>query len=296
MPGGQIPKKQMHPKWKLRKQVDLLGLVSTRSTNVDRSRREHEENIKRQQKRRAAARDIVSYIGYDAIYKDGIAQVEEGLYSQTIEFSDITYQSARQENQQNIFAVLSSLYNYFGADCSVQLTIANVPVPDSEIGCKKFFSIDDEICAPYAREYNKILNDKMREGASNLIRHRYITYMVGARSADEAAPRLSRIKGDVIDTLMRIRCDAHALIGEERVRVIQSQIRPHSPFVFSYNKLSHASTLCTKDFIAPALLDFAPDGRADIFKVDEVHGCVLSIRTFVRFFGNEVSRQAPRCL
>ena len=82
-----------------------------------------EEKLKRQKKARAQAGEIASYIGYDAIYKDGIAQVEEGLFSQTIEFSDISYQSARRENQQNIFTVLSSLYNYFGADSCVQLTI-----------------------------------------------------------------------------------------------------------------------------------------------------------------------------
>ena len=92
------------------------------SSKSDRSKKAHEEKLKRQKKARASAGDIASFIGYDAVYKDGIAQVEEGLFSQTIEFSDISYQSARRENQQNIFTVLSSLYNYFGADsCSSPL-------------------------------------------------------------------------------------------------------------------------------------------------------------------------------
>jgi len=33
-----------------------------------------------------SAKDVASYIGYDALYHDGIAQVEEGLFSSTIAF------------------------------------------------------------------------------------------------------------------------------------------------------------------------------------------------------------------
>ena len=102
------------------KRKSALGLLFGKTTNADRSKKEHEEKVKAQQKQRAQARDIAAYIGYDAIYQDGIAQVEQGLFSQTIEISDISYQSARRESQQNIFTVLSSLYNYFGADSCVQ--------------------------------------------------------------------------------------------------------------------------------------------------------------------------------
>lgn len=262
------------------KKSNALGLILGRATNADKSKKAHKEKVRRQQKARAKARDISSFIGYDALYKDGIAQVEEGLFSQTVELSDISYQSARRESQQNIFTVLSSLYNYFGADSSVQLTIANVPIPQDEIGRKRFFPEGDPDTREYAREYNRILNDKMREGVSNLTRHRYLTYMVGANDVDEAAPKLSRIRGDVADTLGRIRCDTHALNGEERLAAIQSQLRPKSDFTFSWDKISPKSNVRTKDLIAPALIDFKPLGRADVFRVDETFGCVLSIRTF----------------
>ena len=82
-------------------QSSLLRQLTGMSSKSDRSKKAHEEKLKRQKKARASAGDIASFIGYDAVYKDGIAQVEEGLFSQTIEFSDISYQSARRENQQN---------------------------------------------------------------------------------------------------------------------------------------------------------------------------------------------------
>lgn len=40
---------------------------------------------------RRAARDVYSAIGYDLMYPDGIVQVEEGLFSQTMAFEDISY-------------------------------------------------------------------------------------------------------------------------------------------------------------------------------------------------------------
>ena len=170
-------------------QSSLLRQLTGMSSKSDRSKKAHEEKLKRQKKARASAGDIASFIGYDAVYKDGIAQVEEGLFSQTIEFSDISYQSARRENQQNIFTVLSSLYNYFGADSCVQLTIANVPIPEEEIGKKRFFKASDPDTEKYAKEYNQILNDKMREGVSNLTRHRYLTYNTVLRNFPLFCPK-----------------------------------------------------------------------------------------------------------
>lgn len=271
--------KQNKPK-AAKSRSSLLGLLFGKATKSDASKKEHEEKVARQQKMRAKAADVSSFIGYDAIYKDGIAQVEEGLFSQTIEFSDISYQSARRESQENIFTVLSSLYNYFGADSSIQLTIANVPIPASEIGRKRFFDTTDADTEKYAKEYNRILNDKMREGFSNLTRHRYLTYLVGADDVEAAIPKLSRIKGDVADTLSRIRCDAWVLNGTERLRAIHSQLRPNSDFMFSWDKVNPKSNTRTKDLIAPALIDFKPQGRSDIFKVDETYGCVLCVRSF----------------
>ena len=267
-------------KKQLQARPGVLSLLLGGAAKSDRSKKANEEKAKNQKRARRAAKDVLKYVGYDAIYKDGIAQVEEGLFSQTIEFSDISYQSARKENQENVFTVLSSLYNYFGADTRFQLTIANIPIPEREIGKRVFFEHGDEATEKYVDEYNRILNDKMREGFSNLERHRYLTYLVSADDVDGAVPKLSRIKGDCIQTLSRVRCQAHSLNGEERLRALQSQLRPKSDFTFSWDKLSHSPKLRTKDLIAPMMIDFKPEGRADAFRVDDVYCQVLIIKSF----------------
>lgn len=57
----------------------------------------------------------------------------------------------------------------------------------------------------------------------------------------------------------------------ERLRVIDSIIRPSKRFEFSWDKMSQYRGLRTKDLIAPNVLDFAPEGRCDAFCSD---GCL----------------------
>lgn len=242
-----------------------------------------------QRRRRAAAKDVYAAIGYDAMYKDGIAQVEEGLFSQTIAFDDISYQSARQENQQSIFSGWCQLFDYFGAETCVQLSVINTPLPQEMIGRKVFFDAADEATAPYAREYNQILNDKMREGVSNLVRERYLTFSVGAPSVDAAVPKLARMRNDAMQTLAKIRSDARVLDGTKRLQTIHSQLRPGKAFSFDWNAVGAKTGLRTKDLIAPMSLDFKPDGSATSFKTEDTWGQVL---VFHRF-GSELT---DRCL
>ena len=255
----------------------LAALASRRPKEKDPGR---DEARARSSKKRCSSADAASFIAYDALYKDGIAEVEPGLFSQTVEFSDISYQSARKETQEQIFTTLSSLYNYFPAESSVQLTIVNTPIPRELIGKKVFFEPNDERTLGYVDEYNRILNDKMREGVSNLVRRRFLTYSVPAESVEAAVPKLSHIRSDIASTLARIRCDAAPLGGQERLEAISTLVRPgHTPSC-DWDKLSQHPRLRTKDLIAPNLMDFAPAGRADAVEIDGMYASVLTLRDF----------------
>ena len=264
-----------------RKRARIAGARRSDAARAADAREKQARATRRDQRRaRAAAREVAGAIGYDAMYKDGVCQVEEGLFSQTIAFDDISYQSARREGQESVFTAMSEVYDYFGPEAGVQLTCASVPIPEHEIGNREFFEVGAGPEAPYAAEYNDILNDKMREGVSNLVRSRYLTVTVAAEDVDAAVPKLARAKSDVMGTLARIRCNARVLDGEERLRLVQSQLRPSSRFSFRWDSLSHASGLRTKDLIAPQVLDFKPNGRPDCFTSDGAWCQVLVMRAF----------------
>ena len=235
--------------------------------------------------RRRAARDVYAAIGYDLMYENGIAQVEEGLFSQTLAFDDISYQSAREESQQAIFSGWCQLFDYFGAESCVQLSVVNRPIPTELIGRKRFFGEDDPATAAYAAEYNRILNDKMREGVSNLVRERYLTFSVGAASIDEAMPKLARMRTDAEQTLSKMRSASRPLSGAERLDAIHALLRPGKPNAFSWDAVGARSGLTSKDLICPSSLDFKPDGAGSCFKSEDAWCQVLSINRF----GSELS-------
>ena len=262
----------------------LIGSLFRKDKDIGRAAdaREKRDKARRkdQIKARSRSRDVAGAIGYDLIYKDGIAQVEGGLFSETIAFDDISYQSARREGQETVFSVMSEIYDYFGPDMRVQLSIINVPISKSEIGHKRFFDEGDEHTRPYVDEYNRILNNKMREGVSNLKRERYLTYMVSSSDVETAVPKLARARSDIMACLARIKASAHVLDGLERLRLLQSQLRPNSTFEFTWDALPMSSRLRTKDLIGPQVLDFAPGGRADCFMSESAFCQVLWLRAF----------------
>lgn len=292
-PSGQLSRKEVRKAQKAAASAKREADRSAGKGSLQRRLKAQEKELStlnaEQRRRRAAAKDVYSAIGYNAMYRDGICEVEEGLFSQTVSFSDISYQSAREENQQAIFSAWCQLFDYFGAESSVQLSVINTPIPASEIGRKVFFEGRDAKTAPFAAEYNRILNDKMREGVSNLVRERYLTFSVGAPDAESAVPRLARMRNDAMQTLSKIRCEARVLDGEERLRVLHSQLRPGAPFTFSWDEVGAKGALRTKDLIAPEVLDFKPDGASTCFRSEGKWCQVLVFRRF----GSELS---DRCL
>lgn len=238
----------------------------------------------RQRAKRRRAKDVTDYIGYERMFKDGMCEVEEGLYSETIEFSDISYQSAREDAQKEVFSAMCGLLDYFGAETLIEYNVINTPILKEQIGNRKFFDPSKQDNADSARDaetFNDILNTKMREGVSNIRRLRYLTYSTAAPSPDYAVPLLSRMRIDASGMLTKIGCDVHKLDGKERLRVIHSQLRPDQPFMFDYdNDISLKTAQTTKDCIAPNVIDFKPDGECSYFTTEGKFGQVLVMRRF----------------
>ncbi|WP_164437828.1 VirB4-like conjugal transfer ATPase, CD1110 family, partial [Streptococcus equi] len=245
-------------------------------------------------KKRESAKTIVDYIGYNAMHQDGICEVEEGLFSASIAFDDTSYHSVRDEQQKAMFSGLTRLYDQFSADTIVQMSVINTPLLKEEVGNRQFFNPavqDSKAAQQDAEVFNTILNDKVKEGVSNIRRHRYLTYTVNAETAEAAARQLSRIETETSRIFSTMGSKAHLMNGTERLSVIHSLLNPYKPFYFDYQTdISAHAMQTTKDCIAPTQIDFKPDGMfTDCFKLDNgVYGQVLVIKKF----GSELSDRA----
>ena len=245
-------------------------------------------------KKRDSAKDVVNYIGYNKMYQDGICEVEEGMFSSSIAFDDTSYHSVRDEQQKAMFSAITRLYDQFGADTLVQMSIINTPLLKEEVGHRKFFDPErqaNDAARNDAQVFNNILNDKVKEGVSNIRRNRYLTYSVTADTAEDAARQLSRIEVESSRILNSIGSKAHLMNGTQRLSVIHSLLNPYKPFLFDYQRDISAKRLqTTKDCIAPTQIDFRPDGHYnDCVKLDNgVYAQVLVMKKF----GSELSDRA----
>lgn len=256
--------------------TDVSRELKARS-KADKKRRE------RFRRRRAAATDPVSMLGYDLMFQNGICQIEDGLYSETMVFDDVTYQNARESYQKTVLSTMCDIYNYLSAETCAQFSIVNTPLRDDEIEDRAFYDVDSQPNASLARDaetMNRVLSDKLAQGVSNIRRTRCLTISVRATDPEEANRRLSRINTDLQSRFEQIRCHVRVLDGEERLRVLQSILRPDRPFTFSYDQLSFWSPDSTKDYIAPQSLEFAPEGSNVFFKADGRYCQVLCMRNY----------------
>ena len=250
----------------------------------ERRARELGHSARERRVKRECANNTVELIGYDLMFKDGVCEVEPGRFSETIAFDDISYQNIRDDDQISVLKAVSDILNYFGQGLCCQFSVINTPMRASEIGRRQFFDPDVQSTAAAradAVELNDILNNKLKEGVSNIQRVRLLTVSCEETDIDAATRRFARVNTDLGGYFERMRCAWKVLDGVERLSVLNEILRPQSTFDFDFDRdLSPWSGLSTKDFISPMGMDFAPNGEPTLYRSDDKWCQVLCMRSF----------------
>ena len=222
-------------------------------------------------------------IAYEEMYKDGVCRVTDHYFTKCIQFGDINYQLAQNEDKTAVFEYWCDFYNYFDPSISLQLSCmsqyANVQEMQSTIDIPMQGDPFDDI----RREYDGVLKAQLSKGNNGLIRRKYVTFGIEADSVKSAKPKLERIETDIINNLKAMGVSARALSGFERLKVLYGMMNEESldPFVFNYDMVSRTG-LSTKDFIAPTSFDFS---HSRYFKMGDTYGAV----SFLQILAPELS-------
>ena len=189
------------------------------------------------------------------MFDNGVCEIDDTLYSKTLQFSDINYQIARLETQKSIFARYCEVLNYFESTIAMQLSIINRRIAADDF--KKILMKDQtDGFNPYRKEMNDMLEMKAMEGFSGIRREKYITYSVESTSRLKANQNLSLIEADLTSEFRSLGCEVKPLSGHERLELLHSMTCPDEKFDWDYNTLIE-SGVTTKDAIAPASYDFS---------------------------------------
>ncbi|WP_084758038.1 VirB4-like conjugal transfer ATPase, CD1110 family [Defluviitalea phaphyphila] len=189
------------------------------------------------------------------MYEDGICEIENGLFSKTIKFSDINYQIARREEQVEIFSRYCEFLNYFDPSINLQITIHNKHINTEDFKAQMLIPMREDELDKYRKEYNAMLSEKALQGQNSIVREKYLTFAIKADDYQSAIPVLSRLETDIITNFKSLGCDTKILSGAERLEFLHKFFNPDDKYVFDYEYLLY-SNLTTKDYIAPDSFNF----------------------------------------
>ena len=199
-------------------------------------------------------------IPYDRIWPDGIC-LANNRYTKTLQFQDINYQLAQNEDKTAIFEGWCDFLNYFDSSIHFQLSFMNLTAGteafEQSIAIPLRGDADDESRIEYAA----MLKNQMAKGSNGLTKTKFLTFGVEADGIKTARPRLERIETDVINNFKRLGAAVETLNGKERLRLLHSifHMDAQEKFAFEWDWLPRTG-LSTKDFIAPTGFEFR-EGR-----------------------------------
>ena len=209
-------------------------------------------------------------IPYREMYRDGICIAGDNFYTKQVEFLDINYQLARNEDKNAIFENWCDFLNYFDSSIRLQFSFLNQRMDLEGMGKNLDIPGQGDGFDGIRREYAGMLHSQLQRGNNGLARTKYITFGVEADSLKAAKARLERIEADVLANFKVLGVKARSLDGYERLAVLHGMLHPAGGrrFQFAWDAIWQTG-LSTKDFIAPDSFTFR-DGR--YFKVGQTFG------------------------
>jgi type IV secretory pathway VirB4 component len=236
--------------------------LSTKKTIQRKLSREERNRIesaiaraKRDSKVPATAQQTIPYL---RMHPDGICQATDALYTKTIQFQDINYQLAQNEDKTAIFDGWCDFLNYFDSSIRFQFSFLNLSASIEEFEQSILIPDQNDDFDDIREEYANMLRGQLAKGNNGLSKTKFITFGIEAENLRTAKPRLERIENDLLNSFKRLGVAADPLSGKDRLKLLHSiyHLDGQERFLFDWDWLP-LSGLSTKDYIAPSSFDFS---------------------------------------
>ena len=208
-------------------------------------------------------------IPFEQMYSDGLCKVTGNYYSKMVQFFDINYMLAQNDEKQHIFGEYCQFLNYFDETIHFQFCFINQKVDMEEY--KKVISIpeQDDDFNVVRKEYAEYLKSQIEKGNNGIVKCKYIVFGIEARDRKQAVSRLSKIESDVLNKFKILGCRAMPVSGIERLKIMHDYMNQDTLEKFSMHSFKDIteSGLTPKNFIAPASFDFR---AKDYYKIGDM--------------------------
>ena len=211
-------------------------------------------------------------IPYQEMRRDGICIVTPRYFTKQIQFYDINYQLAQNEDKNQIFENYCDFLNYFDSTIHVQLSFFNQRTDMDEFQRAIHIEEQRDQFNGVRAEFSDMLEGQLAKGNNGLTKTKYITFGVEAESLKAAKPRLERIEADILANFKTLGVRARSLTGYERLTLLHKMFHPagERKFRFAWDAIWQTG-LTSKDFIAPDSFTFK-SGR--YFQIGRTYGAM----------------------
>lgn len=211
-------------------------------------------------------------IPFQRMFPDGICRVTDNYYTKTIQFQDINYQLAQQEDQTAIFEEWCSFLNFFDSSIRFELSFMNMATDAADFEKMIRIPFKKDMFNHIRVEFSSMLKRQLAQGNNGLTKTKYLTFGIEADSMKQAKPRLQHVEIDLLNNFRRLGVRAKTLSGKERLHLMHSMFHmgegDNEKFLFDWKWLV-GSGMSVKDFIAPTCFAF-PKSR--IFQMGGLYG------------------------
>lgn len=207
---------------------------------------------------------------------DGIIEISKGKFSTTLQFDDVNYQIARQDDQEQIFLQYCEILNYFDKSFDVEITINNNFVNEGDF--KKMINIPfaNDGFDKYRKEYNDMLQQQVLEGKNNIRKNMYITITTDCKNYEEARSKFGKTYGEIQASFKRIGSKTNILNLQERLEILHDIFRPGEEGEYELDEIVlKRNGESSKDAIAPDSFEF----EKDYFMIGNKYGRALFLKS-----------------
>ena len=224
-------------------------------------------------------------IPFERMFQDGICRADGNYYTKTIQFQDINYQLAQQEDKTAIFDEWCGFLNFFDSSVHFELSFMNLSTDAVSFEKSIRIPLKNDGFNDVREEYSKMLRTQLAQGNNGLTKTKYLTFGIEAESMKQAKPRLIHIQTDLLNNFRRLGVVANVLNGKQRLKIMHDlfHMGDKDRFYFEWKWLPE-SGLSVKDFIAPSSFSF-PGGRT--FKIGDLYGAM----SFLAITASDLSDQ-----
>ena len=243
--------------------------------------------MRSRQQRKKPPHSVQETIPYERMWPDGICRVSPSYYTKTVQFWDINYQLAQNEDKSAIFEGWCDFLNAFDSSVHLQLSFLNLTANADAVEQRILLPDKADGFDAIRREYTEMLQNQLAKGSNGLSKRKYLTFGVESENYRTAKPRLERIETDLLNHFKRLGAAAAPMDGRERLKLMYDMFHldAQTPFLFDWKWLAPTG-LRTKDFIVPSSFKFGERQRFGM-------GSKVSAVSFFSILASELN---DRCL